>query len=100
MLAIGIGVIVGWGVSYFGKGLGHIYGFIGGGFSLIGIILGNIVSIALMVSTFEDIVLPYALFLVLTKPGITFQVLASNFGFYDLLFYGLAIYFGYRSSFR
>ena len=97
-MAIGVGFFVGYSIRYFGKGINNIFGVIGGILSFFGCILGNILSICAFISIEESISFWY----VLSKLdlSITLGILISTFNVMDLLFYSIAIYEGYKFSFR
>ncbi len=97
-MAIGVGFAVGYATRFFGAGVDQIYGFTGAFFSLFGCLLGNLFSqvgfIALTqkLSYFETLT-----FLDLTTIVLIYE---DTFNPIDLLFYGVAIYEGYRFAFR
>jgi antitoxin component YwqK of YwqJK toxin-antitoxin module len=96
-MAIGVGFLVGITIRYFGAGIEQKFGFLAGALSLFGCILGNFFSQVGFVSSQESISFFSALSLLWGKIGI---LLAESFSPIDLLFYGLALYTGYRFSFR
>lgn len=97
-MAIGVGFLVGYAVRYAGKGLDKQFGIAGGALALFGCLLGNFLSIIGFVAQSED--LGYFETLSLIDYGMVPQLMVETFGVMDLLFYGLAIYEGYRFSFR
>ncbi|MCD4826075.1 MAG: hypothetical protein K8S55_15905 [Phycisphaerae bacterium] len=97
-MAIGVGLLVGLAVRYVGKGFGSIYGIIGASMALLGCLLGNLFSICYFVRVNEQI--PFSKLLSLLTPEIIMDLMASTFSPIDLLFYGLAVYEGYRLSIR
>lgn len=54
-VAIGVGFLVGMAVKIFGKGIDQVYGYIGAVLSLFGCVLGNLFTIILFVSVYENI---------------------------------------------
>jgi len=97
-IAIGIGFVVGYAVRLAGKGLDQTFGIVGGALALVGCALGNVIIITYYValsenSAFMDIFTQLDL-------AITFDMLTSTFEIMDVVFYGIAIYFGYKYSFR
>ncbi len=96
--AVGIGFVVGYAVRVAGKGFDRTFGIVGGAFSLIGCVLGNIATITYYVALNEGIqfidILPQL------DLAIAIDMLTSTFEMMDVLFYGLAVYFGYKFAFR
>lgn len=97
-MAVGVGMLVGIAVRVIGKGIDQIFGVTSAVISLIGCALGNLFTVAYYVSmqTGTPVVD------VLTQPDfdVLVELLLSTFQIMDLLFYGLAMYFGYRYAFR
>ena len=96
-MAIGVGFLVGFAVRL-GKGIDKIFGIIGAVFALIGCVLGNFFSLVGFISKQEN------LNIMSTLGAIDYSkvpnIMASTFSAMDLLFYGIAVYEGYRFSFR
>ncbi len=97
-MAIGIGFLVGFTVRIVGKGIDQTFGAVSAVLSLFGCMVGNVLTVAYFVAVnegmeFMDVVsqLDFAL---------TYELLVSTFQIMDVLFYGLAAYFGYRYAFR
>ena len=81
-----------------GRGVNDIFGYIGGAFSLIGCLLGNFLSILEFRSIQGDII--YLEVFGMIDYFKIFKVMIYTFQPMDLLFYGLAIYWGYKFSLR
>jgi hypothetical protein len=97
-MAVGVGFLVGYAVRLSGKGIDKTYGIIGAGLAFIGCALGNLLAICALVAKQENVSLLAILAnLDLVAAG---QILLETFQFMDLLFYGIAIYEGYKFSFR
>lgn len=96
-MAVGVGFAVGFAVRL-GKGIDTIYGIVGAVLSLMGCLLGNFFSLLGFVSKEEGI----SVFELI--PDIDYSLvpgaMADTFSPIDLLFYGIAIYEGYKLSFR
>ena len=97
-MAIGIGFLVGFTVRIVGNGIDQTFGAVSAVLSLFGCMVGNVLTVAYFVAVnegmeFMDVVsqLDFAL---------TYELLVSTFQIMDVLFYGLAAYFGYRYAFR
>lgn len=97
-MAIAIGFLVGYVIRYFGKGIEDKFGYAGGAFALLSCLLGNIFSIIGFVAQYEN--LSYLEALLAIDFSLIPEILADSFSPIDLLFYGLAIYEGYKFSFR
>ena len=97
-LAVGIGFVVGIAVRAGGKGIDQVYGIIGGVLSLFGCALGNLLTVAWFVSQEYGVPIPEVLEGM--DPAMAIEMMAASFQWMDLLFYGLAVYFGYRYAFR
>jgi hypothetical protein len=97
-MAIVIGFGVGYSVRFFGKGIDSIFGIIGALLALIGCVLGNFLSIIGFVANSEN--LGYFETLTLIDLSLIPEIMTESFNPMDILFYGLAIYEGYRFSFR
>ncbi len=97
-MAVGIGFLVGLAVRAFGKGIDRVYGLIGGGLALLGCLAGNLLTVCILVAKEEAI--PLFDLLGRVNVGIALELMQVSFSPMDLLFYGLAVYEGYRLSFR
>jgi antitoxin component YwqK of YwqJK toxin-antitoxin module len=97
-MAVGVGLLVGFAVRFFGAGVDKKFGFLGAGLALLGCLLGNLFSQIGFAAL--DQAQGYFEIISLLTPGIVFSVLAETFQPMDLLFYGIAIYEGYRFAFR
>jgi hypothetical protein len=92
-MAVGVGFLVGICIRILGKGDAPIYGIMGAVLALLGCILGNIFSYYGVMANELHIKISEAY-------GIMgpFEVLKEGFQIMDLLFYGLAIYEGFKFS--
>ena len=97
-MAVGIGLLVGIAMRFTGKGIDPVFGFIGAALSLVGCILGNIFTVTYFIALNEGI--PFLDILGQLNPAVTIELMTATFQVMDLLFYGLAVYFGYRYAFR
>lgn len=96
-MAIAVGFLVGFAVRL-GKGIDKIFGIVGGLFALIGCLLGNFLSLVFFACKQEHLSVLNALTaLDYTKVP---AIMSEAFSAMDLLFYGIAVYEGYRFSFR
>lgn len=97
-MAIGVGFLVGTGVRLAGRGIDPPFGIVGAVLALFGCVLGNLLASAIFIArafelTFMQVVGTMNL-------AIIIDVLRATFSPIDLLFYGLALYVGYRASIR
>ena len=98
LMAIGVGLLVGFGIRFFSKGIDRIFGIVGGAISLTSVIFGNFLvslgflAIALEVS-FIDVLFG-------SNYARALELMMATFSPIDLLFYAIAVYEGYRFSFR
>ena len=97
-MAIAIGFGVGYVIRRFGNGIDPIFGYLGASIALLSCMLGNIFGIVGFVANAEG--LGY----IETFLGLDYSLLptimADSFSVIDLLFYGFAIFEGYKYSFR
>jgi hypothetical protein len=97
-MAVGIGVLVGFGVRFLGKGTSIKFGIAGAILAILGCIAGNVVMIYILFSKEFGLSLWY----VMTNLSASdlFTVIKEAFQWIDILFYILALYTGYRFAFR
>lgn len=97
-MALAIGAGVGFAIRKFGNGIEPIFGFCGASLSLFSCLLGNFFSIIGYLAHANG--LGYLEAFTLFDYSYLPTVMIDTFSFIDLLFYGIAIYEGYRFSFR
>jgi hypothetical protein len=98
-MAIGVGFLVGLGVRLLGRGLSPAFGVVGAALSLAGVLAGNVIASALLAS--RELGVPFGDVLSILDLDLIVEIIKESFaGPIDLLFYALALYFGYRFSFR
>jgi hypothetical protein len=95
-MAVGVGFLVGWAVRVAGKGTHRAFGIMGALLALGGCAVGNLLAIIVVAARHFEIPL-LAIFSRLT-PDVVVQLMELTFSPMDLLFYGIAIYQGYRFS--
>lgn len=96
-MAIFVGVAVGLTIRVLGKGFDPIFGYIGSALSFTGSLAGNLLSVTIM-SAHET--WPFLKMLARIKPSSTIPVMIDKFQPIDFVFYGIAVYAGFRLSFR
>ena len=97
-MAIGLGLIVGLGVRFFGSGIDPVYGFIGAVYALLGCVLGNLFSQVGFISRMEG--LGYFEVLSFLNLETILLIYQESFSPMDVLLYAIAAYEGYKFSFR
>lgn len=95
-MAIGVGVLVGFAVRFFGKGIDIQFGIVGGAFALFGCLLGNLLTVIISAALVESVSVIDMVILFITNPAIVIAIYQETFSPIDLLFYGIAIYAGFR----
>jgi hypothetical protein len=95
-MAVGIGFLVGFAVRLAGKGIDRSFAVAGAQLAHLGCVLGNLFTICQVIATNEQM----AIFDVLVRldAGITFELMKATFQPVDVLFYGIAIYEGFKLS--
>jgi len=97
-MAIGVGFAVGFLVQRMGKGRGMDFGIIGALFSLLACIFGNLFSnIHFIASEFE---VSYGTVLSSFTPGLYVDLMVESFHPMDVLFYGIALYTGFKMAYN
>lgn len=97
-MAVGVGFLVGFSVRFLGKGIDKVFGIVGASLALVGCLLGNFFSLIGFAAKQENL----GIFNILASIDYSMvpDVMIEAFSPMDLLFYGIAIYEGYRFSFR
>ena len=98
MMAIGVGYLIGFAVRKLGNGIDKIFGITGAFFALIGCLGGNLYSSCIYISNQQDILLSDVLSRL--DLDLIINIFVETFSPIDILFYGFAIYYGYKYSFR
>ena len=88
-MAIGVGLLVGYTVSVYGKGLSNVYGIAAALLGLAGCALGNVLAICAAVAVAEEV--PLVDVISQLTPSLIVELLQDWFSAIDLLFYGFAI---------
>jgi hypothetical protein len=98
LMAIAVGALVGVLVRVAGKGMDRPFGVVGGALALIGCGLGNL--LAVLGLTAKGFNLSYSELFGALDVALVADMMKASFSGMDLLFYALAVYTGYRLSFR
>lgn len=96
IMALAVGAIVGFTVRFTGKGISKKFGVIGALLSLIGCLLGNILSLTQLVAVYNNLNFWDLLFSLNLKT--MFLMLVDWFDPVDIVFYSIAVYEGFRFS--
>lgn len=97
-MAIGVGFLVAVANRAVGKGLDQIFGIAGAALALSGCLVGNLLIVLHYVAEVEQI--GFFELLPLIDYRLVPQLMIDTFSPMDLVFYAIAIYQGYRTSFR
>lgn len=96
-MAVGVGFLVGFSVRFMGKGISPRFGYVGAAFALLGCLAGNFLSIVGFVAIAEN--LGFFQTLLSIDYAVVPEIMVAAFSPIDLLFYGIAVYEGYKFSF-
>ena len=99
-MAIGVGWLVGKLAWSLGRGLSPVYGVLGAILALIGCAAGNLVSACYFLSQAPDVELSFWQIIGTMNVKLFADLMKLTFQPMDVLFYGFALYEGYRFSFR
>lgn len=97
-MAVGVGFLVGFAVRFAGRGVDSSFGYAGAILALFGCLAGNLLATYMLAAKHYDE--SFFTLLFNSSPGDWVIVVKETFHFMDLLFYGIAVYEGYRFSFR
>lgn len=97
-MALGVGVVVGFAVREAGQGFTSRFGVLGAALSLAGCVLGNLLAVTALVA--QEVGVPFSSALGRLTPDVAQSLMAASFSPIDLVFYGIALYEGYRLAFR
>ena len=99
-MAMGVGLLVGGAVRVLGRGSDKSFGCLGTALAIFGCLLGNLLSACLVLASQKGLSPLTVLSYVCSNPVMIPAALVATFRSLDLLFYGIAIYAGYRFSVR
>jgi len=97
-MAVGVGFLVGYAVRTFGKGIDRAFGFVGAGCALLGCLAGNLLAACGVEAQVGDL----GFFGILSRLNLDTigRIMSVTFQPMDLLFYGIAVYQGFKLSVR
>lgn len=97
-MAVGVGFVVGYAIRVVGKGVDQYFGIIGAALAILGCVLGNVLAACAFVASQQYT--PFFDVLGALDWRTAGGLLVEWFSPIDVLFYGIALYEGYRLSFR
>jgi hypothetical protein len=97
-MAVGVGFVVGYAIRVVGKGVDQYFGVIGAALALLGCVLGNVLAMSAIMAS--ELNAPFFEVLGSLEWRTAGELLLAWFSPIDLIFYAIAIYEGYRLSFR
>jgi len=97
-MAVGVGFLVGVAIKWAGHGTSPAFGFLGAGLALFGCLLGNLLTACIQIAEQEQVSVGTVLGAL--TPEFIAEIFSVTFHPMDILFYGLAIYWGYKYSFE
>lgn len=97
-MAVGVGFLVGFANRTFGRGVDKTFGYCGALLAFVGCMLGNLLSVCIMIGNQTE-TSSLAVLSSLT-PATAIDLMMATFQPMDILFYALALYEGYKFSFR
>ena len=99
-MAVGVGFLVAWAVRTLGKGRTQAFGIIGAVFAFLGCVLGNLLSACGFIAADQAQPVMSVASKVFSTPSVAVDILQTTFSGMDLLFYGIAVYEGYKLARR
>lgn len=101
-MAIGVGLLAGYGMRMLGGGRDRADGAIAGIVAFLGCVLGNLLTAVIDFAPHDNAHRSVAelTILVLLNPKLAWFMLSENFSIIDVLFYALAVYAGYRAALK
>jgi hypothetical protein len=102
-MAVGVGFLAGYGMRVLGGGRDRADGLVAGIVSFLGCVVGNLLAVVMTIANHQHMSSPEtvaASIRVLTHPVLAYELLKVSFNVMDLLFYGIAIYAGYRTAMK
>ena len=99
-MAVAMGLLVGGTVRMLGRGIDQSFGYLGATLAVCGCLLGNLLSVCTLIAGQQGLSTSAVLAHVCRDPSLIPAAMIATFRSLDLLFYGIALYEGYRLSFR
>ncbi len=99
-MAIAVGFVVGFAIRFAGKGIDKVFGVTGAILALFGCLTGNFFSQIAFGADYLEMSYTDVLSAVLSEPSLIKDIMVDSFSPMDVVFYGIAIFAGYRYSFH
>ena len=99
-MAVGVGWLVGQLTWRFGRGLSPSYGAVGAVFAVLGCLVGNVLSACHFASQIPELEATFWQLAGSFNFGLYWELIKITFSPIDVLFYLIALYEGWRFSFR
>ncbi|MDB5072838.1 MAG: hypothetical protein JWM87_3949 [Candidatus Eremiobacteraeota bacterium] len=99
-MAVGVGVLAGYGMRVLSGGRDRADGIAAGVVAFLGCVLGNLLTAAVVIAQQEHYAIVDTVLSVLLQPELAFRLLRAGFDMMDLLFYAIAVYAGYRAALK
>ena len=99
-MAVGVGFLAGLGMRILGGGRSRTEGFVAGGVALLGCVFGNLLATVFVIAQQYHKPILLVLGTALSHPAFAGVLLREGFNVMDPLFYGLAMYAGYRAALK
>jgi hypothetical protein len=99
-MALGVGLLAGYGMRLLGGGRDRADGIIAAIVALLGCVAGNVLTAIVVVAQHGHYPYLAVLMAVLSKPAVVGEILQQGFNVLDLPFYAIAIYAGYRTAMK
>ncbi|MEA2719734.1 MAG: hypothetical protein QOJ39_1598 [Candidatus Eremiobacteraeota bacterium] len=99
-MAVGVGILAGYGMRILSGGRDRADGIAAGVVALLGCVLGNILTAVVVIAQHQHYPIVATALAVLIQPVLSFELLRDGFNVMDLLFYGIAVYAGYRTALK
>jgi hypothetical protein len=99
-MAVGVGFLAGYGMRIAGGGYRRAGGIVAGVVALLGCVLGNLLTSAVVIAQHDHYPIWAVALAVLTHAGFAGDILTHTFDLMDLVFYAIAIYAGYRTALK
>jgi hypothetical protein len=93
-IAVGVGILVGYAVRIAGQGVTVAFSIIGAVFALVGCVLGNLLAGISVIA--DELEIGFFDALLNFDYSVSFEILGAMFSPMDLLFYGIAIWEGFK----
>ncbi len=98
-VAVGVGLMVGYAVRTYGKGIDPIFAYTGASLAFLGCFFGKIFTAIFLLAKTENYDINFITALNLCfNPDFISLVITEGFDFIDIIFYGIAAYEGFRFS--